>query len=184
MLRVIFILLIVITAGFIFLQGRILERSDDLPLFLITDGIANAHQTKINVSVKSMYPPNVVQVEALKKDYSNLWAHLNHLYTSNDVEAGKEYFTEGWFKQICSHYNSFAQHGLTRLDVSHNIIIHNWSTDGLICTLTDSVRLNYFFPGKVTKKTNANMAMVLLFQGDHWRIDALRIISETPSENP
>jgi len=184
MLRIIFISLIVLIAGFLFLQGRLLERSNEKPVFLNTDKIADAHQTKINVSVQSVYKPDSIQMETLKKDYSSLWAHLNHLYATNDVEAGKEYYTEPWFRQLCSHYkNGVEVTGITREDLSHHLAIQNWASDGLVCTAIDSnVVFKYNYHDKTSTSAKTNIAIVLLFQGDHWRIDAMRVINESPAE--
>lgn len=184
MLRIIFILLIVLTAGFLFLQGRLLEKSADKPAFLSTDAIANAHQTKVEVSVNSIYKPDPEQLEIVKRDYSNLWAHLNHLYATNDVVAGKEYYTEPWFRQLCSHYkNGVEVTGIRREDVSHHLTIQNWASDGLVCTAIDNnLVFNYHYPDKSFVTTRANIALVLLYQGDHWRIDAMRVINESLAE--
>ncbi|MES2849022.1 MAG: hypothetical protein V4685_08200 [Bacteroidota bacterium] len=183
MLRIIFISVIVLAAGLLFLQGRLLERSNDKPVFLTTDKIADAHHTKIDVSVQSVYKPDSIQVETLKKDYSNLWAHLNHLFATNEVEKGKEYYTEPWFRQLCSHYKNVIElTGIVRKDVSHQLVIQNWSSDGLVCTAIDSsVVFKYTYPNKSSSSTKAKIAVVMLYQGDHWRIDAIKIIEELPA---
>lgn len=181
MLRILFISLLVLLLGFFFLQGRLNVRNEEKPVFLRTDEIALNHQTNIQTTIHSVYKPDSLQLETLKKDYSNIWAHLNHLYASNDVEAGKEYYTEDWFKQICSHYNGIQQPLVTRRDEQHELHIQNWASDGLVCTAIDSnVILHYQYPDKANKTTKANLAVVLLFQGDHWRIDAIRVIDELP----
>ncbi len=180
-MRILFILLIVIVTAFFFLQGRLNERNGEKPVFLRNDELAEAHLTKINATVHSMYKPDSIQLETFKKDYSNLWAHLNHLYETNDVEAGKEYYSEEWFKQINHHYNGPVQTKIKRSDEQHELHIENWAWDGLACTVSDSnVIFHYQYSDKSSKTTKANLKLVLLFQGDHWRIDALRLISETP----
>lgn len=179
MLRILFISLIVLLSGFLFLQGRLNERNSEKPVFLRTDKIALNHRTTIQTTVHSMYKPDSLQLETLKKDYSNIWAHLNHLYATNEVEAGKEYYTEDWFKQICLHYNGLQEPLIKREDQQHELHIQNWSSDGLICTAIDSnVVLKTIYPGNKIQSTKANIAVVLLFQGDHWRIDAMRVIDE------
>jgi hypothetical protein len=178
-MRILFILLMVLTAGFLFLRGGVNERNGDKPVFLRTDAIANAHQTNIHVSAESVYKPDSVQLVALKKDYSSIWAHLNHLYQTNEVEAGKEYYTEDWFKQITHRDNGVVQTNIKRADEQHELHIKNWAWDGLVCTAIDSnLIFRYQYPDKTEKTTRAIIAVVLLLQGDHWRIDAMRLISE------
>jgi hypothetical protein len=119
-------------------------------------------------------------MEILQKDYANIWAHLNHLYQTNDVEAGKEFYTEDWFKQICSHYRNKIDTQIDRKDLNHFLEIQNWSSDGLICTAIDkNVNFIYNYPNHQIKKTRADIAVILHFQGDNWRIDALKILKET-----
>jgi hypothetical protein len=181
MMRLLFIGFFVLLLGFLFLQGRLHETNNEKPVYMRTDEIAKAHQTKINCIIHSLYQPDSFQLETLQKDYSNIWAHLNHLYATNDVAAGKEYYTEGWFKQICKQYNGIQKPIITRTDEQHDLQIENWSSDGLICTALDSnVVLQYRYPDASIKSFKANIAVVLLFQGDHWRIDALRVLSEGP----
>jgi len=178
MLRVLFISLLVLLLGFFFLRGRLNVNRGELPPFLRTDNIARAHQTTIRTTVHSMFKPDSVQLQLLEKDYSNIWAHLNHLYATNDVEAGKEYYTEDWFRQLCLYYQGIQKPLITREDKQHELHIQNWSSDGLICTAIDSnVVFNYSYPDKHIEKTNANIALVLLYQGDHWQIDSIRDIS-------
>jgi hypothetical protein len=183
MLRIFFISLVSILISYFVLLCYFEDNSEIKPVFLSTDVIALAHTTCIDVTVNSRHKPDSAQIEILKKDYSNLWAHLNHLYATNDVEAGKEYYTEDWFKQICKHYKAAMPQQLHRHDEKHNLHIENWSTDDLICTAIDSnVVLNTTLPDNTMKKTKANIAVVLLLQGDHWRIDAMRVISETSAD--
>lgn len=181
MMRVLFIALLGIILTFLFLQGIVNEQKGEKPAFLRHDIIAEVHQTKIKVNIHSIYKPDSVQLETLIKDYGNLWAHLNHLYETNDVEAGKEYYTEDWFKQINHHYNGIQQPSCKRSDEQHELHIENWAWDALVCAVSDSnVIFHYQYPDNTLKTTKANLELVLLFQGDHWRIDALRVISETP----
>lgn len=178
-MRLLFIALIVIVATYLFLQGRLNERTGEKPVFLREDTITAAHQTNIHITARSLYKPDSVQIEALKKDYSNLWAHLNHLYETNDIETGKEYYTEDWFKQINHHYNGKLRFTIKRSDLQHEVHIENWSSDGLVCTLTDSnLIFRYQYPDQTIRKTKVILEMVLLYQGDNWRIDALRLKKE------
>lgn len=180
MIRYVLIFIIGVTALYFFLQGRLNNHEETLPVFLQQDKLATAHQTKISVQVHSLFKPDSIQLETLKKDYSNLWAHLNHLYATNDVNAGKEYYTEGWFKQITRHYTGAHPQPLQRTDENHELHIQNWSGDALVCSLIDSnVVFTYRLPDGTLQNSRANLAMVLLFQGDHWRIDALRVLQET-----
>lgn len=178
-MRLLFILLICLSAGFLLLQGRWKERNGELPVFLKNDTIAERHTTLINMQVSSLIKPDSLQQLSLKKDYCNLWAHLNYLYSTNNVEAGKEYYTEEWFKQLSRNYTSNITLPVSRVDEVHNIYIKNWADDGLVCTVVDSNAIfKYNYAAGISKTIIANLAMVLLYQGDHWRIDALRILNE------
>lgn len=180
MLRILFISLLILIIGFFFLQGRLNNRNGEKPVFLRTDEIALSHQTKIQTRIHSLYQPDSIALEMLKKDYSNIWAHLNHLYATNEVEAGKEYYTEDWFKQICRHYAGTQQPKISRTDEQHELHIQNWASDGLVCAAIDSnIVLKTNYPDKTIRTTKANIAVILLFQGDHWRIDAMRVLNET-----
>lgn len=180
MLRLFFLSLLALLLGYVFLQGKLRQRTDEKPVFLRTDGIAQAHHTIISICVESPYQPARDQLTALTTDYANLWAHLNHLYATNDVEAGKEYYTEAWFVQLCRHYKGIEPTEVLRQDNQHELHLRNWSTDGLVCTAIDSnVVLTYRYPDQTTKTTRAILAVALLYQGDHWRIDALRLINES-----
>jgi hypothetical protein len=179
MLRILFILIITIVVGFFFLQGRLKEDNIEKPVFLRSDAIALEHQTGIKIKVHSLYKPYPVELELLKNDYSNIWAHLNYLYATNDVNAGKEYYTEDWFKQICNQYELPQKPIILRKDLEHEMNIRNWASDGLVCTAIDSnIVFKYRYPDNTVKTTKADIAVVMLLQGDHWRIDAMRVINE------
>jgi hypothetical protein len=178
-LRYLFIFLISIVVIFFFLQERAKKDNSVLPVFITIDTIAAKHTTNISVTAHSVWKPQPSEVEILKKDYSNIWAHLNNVYGTNDVNAGKEYYTEEWFEQICNHYEGPVVPIVTRTDIQHELHIHNWENDGLVCTGIDSnVILRYQYPPNKIKYTKANIAVILLLQGEHWRIDAIRIIDE------
>ncbi|MFV0604788.1 MAG: hypothetical protein ACK5NK_03005 [Niabella sp.] len=176
LLLVIFITAIIVLA-FTMQQTK---SDEEKPAFLINDKIAQNHYTKVSVSFESLYKPDTVLLQHLKNDYSNIWAHLNHLFQTNDVVAGKEYYTEDWFKKIIGQFNGVVQTGIIRKDVQHQLHVKTWTPDGLLCAAIDSnVVLQYNFPDGTQKTSIANLAVVLLLQGDHWRLDALRIINET-----
>ncbi len=179
-MRWLFILFVGLIAGFLFLLIRKQQHNEALPVFLLTDTIAKEHHTNVNISINSLYKPATAEIDVLKKDYSAIWAHLNYLYETNDVEKGKEYYTEDWFKQICSHLdNKLIPSEVYRKDVEHNLLIQNWESDGLVCTVIDSnVVFKYTYANSHTIMSKATLAVVLLFQGDHWRIDAIRVINE------
>ncbi|MGR3811926.1 hypothetical protein [Jiulongibacter sp. NS-SX5] len=162
---------------YLIIQER--ERNDPLPIFLVTDTTAEEHSTEIEVNVHSMFKPDTSDINRLKKDYSAIWAHLNHLYATNDMRTGKEYYTENFYKQICDGPNDPQEANLTRQDLSHELHIINWSSDNLVCTAIDS---NTVFSFQLLEKqsfTNTHhIAMVLLFQGDHWRVEAMRYLNQ------
>ncbi|MBS4064233.1 MAG: hypothetical protein KGZ74_06710 [Chitinophagaceae bacterium] len=183
MIRILFILFIVLLAAFLFLQGSLNERNGEKPAFLVHDYIAGAHHTNMEIKVHSEFKPDSFQLAVLKKEYSNIWAHLNHLYETNDVETGKEYYTEDWFKQMVHHYSGVTSTGISRIDEQHELHIQNWAWDALVCTAIDSnVVLHYQYPDKTIRTRKVSLAVVLLYQGDHWRIDALKVIEDKPSK--
>lgn len=181
MLKLFFFGLGLLLIGYVLLESRVRQRTDDKPVFLRTDTIARAHNTQITIRLHtSRHRPSDVQLDALKTDYANLWAHLNHLYATNEVETGKEYYTEGWFKQICRHYRGKQPSVGSRSDLRHDLHLQNWSSDGLVCTAIDSnVVLTYHLRHQPALTTRATIAVALLYQGDHWRIDAMRVLQES-----
>ncbi len=187
--RIVYISFIILAVGFLFLQAKLIDRSFNLPAFLAQDPIADAHNSAISVTVDcGGLKPNEAQLEMLKKDYDALWAHLNYLYSTNDVEKGKEHYTEEWFRLICYRNPKAIKLPVTRRDLAHDLHIIDWSTDGLVCAAIDS-NVHFRYTYKTCNKkdslvyTRACFAVTLLYQGDYWRIDALHIISELPASN-
>ena len=154
------------------------QQSDELPAFARIDKISRAHKTDIEIKTTSIVKPNEQQLAQLKLDYNALWAHLNHLYNTNDVETGKEYYTEGFFKAISIQAKPI--HGVfNRKDQEHDITITEWARDGLVCVGIDSnVVLKYQNTKEEIQYTKATIAFALLFEGEHWRIDAINFLSE------
>jgi len=176
-MRFFFIFLLTLVLFFLFLQGRTIERSSEKPIFLKIDEIALAHDSDIHIIVDSKFKPDTLQLETIKKDYNNIWAHLNNLYNTNDIISGKEYFTEKWFRQHANHYDGTVESFIKRQDKYHELHIKNWSSDGLICTAIDSnVIFTYTDYNLKVDTTVANFAVLLLYQGDNWRIDALKVL--------
>jgi hypothetical protein len=180
MMRLFFILLILISAVVLLSHASLNTNESEIPVFLSQDQIAEDHQTKILIYTHSLYQPDSLQQDILKKDYSNIWAHLNHLYATDDVKKGKDYYTEDWFKKITKHDQGIIPPAFSRTDQQHELHIENWAWDGLACTAIDSnLVLKYYHQNHLFKTTKAHIAVVLLYQGDHWRLDALRVINET-----
>ncbi len=167
-------------AAYFFLQENVNRQQPAvLPVFLQQDAIALRHTTNTTVTVQSLFKPDSFALAKLKDDYANIWAHLNAMYATNDIEAGKEYYTEHWFKQLARHYKGEITTGIQRSDEAHHLQIKNWSTDGLACNLIDSnAVLTYRNRQGIILKSNTTMAVTLLLQGDHWRIDALAVVDE------
>ena len=178
MMRMGLISLIILVAVYLFLQGRISDRSSEKPIFLQVDKIALSHETKINIKLESKFKPDSLQLETLINNYSNIWAHLNHLYSTNDIISGKEFYTENWFKHLTANYKETINAPVKREDKNHNLIIKNWSSDGLVCTAIDSnILISYTYLNHKIDTSYISMAVVLLFQGDNWRIDALKVLN-------
>jgi hypothetical protein len=179
MMRILFILFIIMLGLLLVLNGRLIERDSEKPVFLRVDETAALHHTEIKLFTHGIYHPYESEMEVVKKDFSSLWAHLNHLYATNDVETGKEYYTEYWFKQICDHYQGIQEQVVSRIDLKHELHINNWAWDGLAYTAIDSnVVFQYQYNDRTTTTTRADIALIMLFQGDHWRIDAMKIMNE------
>lgn len=183
-MRFLFILFVALVSGFLLLEVSGSGRDTEKPVFLRIDELARNHHTKIDLEVHAPYRPTDIELTRLKEDYGNIWAHLNHLYATNDVEQGKEYYTEAWFQHLCRHYSGPRKPLVTRTDLYHKLLIQNWANDGLVCTAIDSnIVLQYQYPDLLTQASTAHIALVLLYQGDHWRIDAIRVLDETFLEN-
>lgn len=164
--------------GFLFLQSRLKNKYQELPVFLRIDTIAKSHQTKINTTISSYYKPTNFQLQQFENDYSAIWSHLNYVYNTGDVEKGKEYFTEDWFKMINLEYKNKFNLEIIRSDELHNVHIVNWSFDGLVCNVIDSnIVIKFYNKQELFDSTKANIAMALLFQGDHWRIEAMKYLN-------
>ncbi len=184
MFRYLFISLFILLIMYFLLQEKLYRRTASIPVFLLTDTIANQHQTKNTLTVHSIFQPDSFRQQILIRDYSAIWAHLNHLYSTNDVEAGKEYYSEAFFKQLTRHHTSILSTPVSRTDEQHNLHIQNWASDGLVCTAIDSnLLLTYRYPDHTSKTMLTNLAVVLVFQGDHWRIDALRFLNQEEFQN-
>lgn len=181
MMRFFFILLITMVGLYLFLSGRLNDRIAEKPAFLQFDQVAAAHQTTIKIINHAPYSPTNYQLEILKKDYSAIWAHLNQLFQTNDVAVGKEYYTEDWFKQLVVQYDGPINNAVQRTDLQHELHIQNWATDALVCTAIDSnLVFRYVYPNNKTRLSKAHLAIVLLYQGDHWRVDAIKVLGEQP----
>jgi hypothetical protein len=179
MMRISFILFLILAAGYLFLQGRVNQRTDTLPVFLQHDQIVSNHTAEIDISVHSLIEPDSTDLKKFQEDYIGLWAHLNHLYSTNDVVAGKEYYSEDWFKQLCDNYQGVNETKVIRRDIEHHLHIINWSADALVCTAIDSnVLITYQYPDNRIQTKTATIALALIYQGDHWRLDAMRILEE------
>lgn len=183
-MRILFIIVIGVIVSYLVLEVISNKQITTLPPFLLKDQIAEKHKTNIKLTSDAAISPTPYQLEILKNDYKNIWAHLNHLYQTNDVIAGKEYYTEAWFRQLTHQFENKTINPILRNDLHHELHLQNWSTDALVCTAIDSnLVFQYTLPDKKIKYTKAKLAIVLLFQGDHWRIDAIRIIEEIPFPN-
>jgi hypothetical protein len=156
------------------------EKEDFVPYFLRYDHLSEAHSSEIKVNLPSKIQPSEYLVKGLTKDYDAIWAHLNYLYGTNDVHPIKEWVTERFYLTLVDDYQGTFFPEIRRSDLSHNIYIHNWSQDGLVCHLVDSAAvLQYEFPDGKISKSKAQIAVTLLFQGDNWRLDALNVFNET-----
>ena len=144
------------------------------PYFQRKDQIIQNDTPDVRIINQSMTQLSNTQVEILKRDYLILWFHLDHLHNTNDIVSSKSYFTEEFYRFLVSNYEAALHGNLLRKTYNHDVSIVNFSPDGLICTLTDrNILLKYETPVHYYFDT-VNVAMVLLYQGENWRIDALQ----------
>lgn len=177
-MRWLFIFICLLVLCYFILQSTIHFRNEKVPVFLRRDTIAENHQTIIDFHVHSLFKPDSAQLSVLLKDYSGIWAHLNYLYHTNDVEAGEEYYTEDWFRYINHQYNEITNGFVERKDLRHSLHIKNFAWDGLVCAAIDSnVVIRYSFQDKKAHFDTLHFGIALVFQGDHWRLDALKILN-------
>ncbi len=171
-------ILLILVLTLMYLKIDINERSNELPVFLKEDTLANSNDAEIKVTINSMFEPDSATLIAFENDYKAIWAHLNHQWAYNNVTAGKEYYTENWFKQICKGDNEpITEPKLTRKDIQHHLHIINWANDNLVCAAVDSNAVfEYYDKNTRILQKKYNIALVLLYQGDHWRIDALKFL--------
>ncbi|WP_286753429.1 MULTISPECIES: hypothetical protein [Sphingobacterium] len=184
-MKLAFYLIVVIIAVFAYLQIRVAPKAEILPSFMTKDDVVeNRNKPTINMIIRSRIAPPKASLSKLALDYSKIWAHLNYLFETNDVTTGKEFYTEDWFKFLSRRHPPLSKSVLSREDLSHNLIISSWSNDNLICIATDSaVLLNYHIEENKVKSELVTVAVVLLFQGDNWRLDGLKVI-ESKIVNP
>lgn len=148
----------------------------EVPVFLKQDKIAEAHETAIVFTSSSIFEPSSADSIKLLEDYSDIWAHLNTLFCTNDVKAGKEYYTESYFRQLCEQDINTTEACLSKSDTIHHLHLVNWAWDGLACSVMDtSVIFEIQLHNQEKYYQSADVAMVLNFEGDHWRVDALSI---------
>lgn len=182
-MRYLFILFFIILAVFVFLKTELNPELPARPAFMEEDAIAADHKTNMRFSVKADIQPDSVQQSALVRDYNALWAHLNDLYGTGNIEAMREYTTEPMFRQLCGHDRQTVQGTITRSDINHHAGIINWSADGLVCNLMDTVTIKTVYPAKAPEIAQWVVAMALLYQGDHWRLDGMRLLTNPYSNN-
>ncbi|MDN3205625.1 hypothetical protein [Algoriphagus sediminis] len=181
MTRYIFISFFVLVGILLFSLATLQKIQPEPPYFLRFDERAFNHQTQLNLEVQSSVEPTPGQLTTLEKDLKAIWAHLNYIYESNYLKPGKDRFTERFYQSLAEAYPGQLSGSVKRQDLSHHVIIKNWSRDGLACQLIDSAAVfQYHLPAGDSIQTEASIAMALYFQGDNWRLDALKIINEKP----
>ncbi|WP_296703384.1 hypothetical protein [Algoriphagus sp.] len=179
MTRWIFLGFLLIVGILLVSLSRLQVKNDDVPYFLRYDSLAANSNPIIEVKIESVYPPNEQQIEKLKEDYAAIWAHLNQVYQYPNPKPSKERFTERFYMNLADNFENGISGSIQRLDLTHNLIIKTWSRDGLSCNLIDDpAELEYRFPDGTIQTHASKIAVSLLFQGDNWRLDAIRFIEE------
>ncbi|WP_339864825.1 hypothetical protein [uncultured Algoriphagus sp.] len=184
MTRWIFLGFLLIVGFLLITMARIRHTDDVIPYFLRYDSLAMNSNPSLEIKIQSVYTPTEQQLEKLEQDYKAIWAHLNHLYQHPNPTPSKDRFTERFYLKLAENYTNGQPGSIQRNDLSHSISIKTWSRDGLSCNLLDSLaEFSYTFPDGSTQITSSQIAVSLLFQGDNWRLDAIRFIDET-TKNP
>ncbi len=161
----------------LFSMARLQEKNDEIPYFLRYDSLAANSNPKIDLEVGSSIEPTEQQLEKLVEDYAAIWAHLNHLYQHPNPKPSKERFTERFYLHLAKNYIAGPSSSIQRKDLSHFIHIKTWSEDGLSCNILDeNAQFSFELPDGSVQTTASTIAMSLLFQGDNWRLDAIRFI--------
>lgn len=153
------------------------EIKSEIPSFVIPDSVAADTTAKLKLIIPASISINPDARLDLQKDYKAIWQHLNHFYKNNDPIIGKEYYTQQWFELISKDFHKPITSPITRQDHNHELHIQSWSDDGLICTAIDSnLILSYHYPtntGDSLVKDTTHIALILFYQGEHWRIHAM-----------
>jgi hypothetical protein len=185
MTRWIFLGFLLIVGVLLITMSRLQVKNADVPYFLRYDSLAANSNPKIEVKIESIYIPSEQQTEKLLEDYSAIWAHLNELYQHPNPKPSKERFTERFYLNLAENYEEGPPSSIKRKNLSHSISVKTWSRDGLSCNLLDSLaEFKYEFPDGSVQTTTTSIALTLLFQGDNWRLDAIRFIDESSKTTP
>lgn len=179
MTRWIFLGFLLVVGILLVSMARLQEKNDEVPYFLRYDSLAANANPEIELKIESRIKPTEEQLEKLKEDYAAIWAHLNQLYQHPNPKSSKERFTERFYLHLAKNYEAGPISSIKRKDLSHSIQIKTWSKDGLSCNILDqNAEFNFEFPDGSIQTTTSSIAMSLLFQGDNWRLDAIRFIEE------
>jgi hypothetical protein len=179
MTRWIYLGFLCIVGILLFSMARLQEKNDEVPYFLRYDSLAANSNPKIDLIVESSIEPTEQQLEKLVKDYAAIWAHLNQLYQHPNPKPSKERFTERFYLHLANNYIAGPSSSIQRKDLSHFIHIKTWSKDGLSCNILDeNAQFSFKLPDGSVQTTASTIAISLLFQGDNWRLDAIRFIDE------
>lgn len=157
--------------------SKLQVKNEAVPYFMRYDSLAaNAHPL-IQVSNETSVDLTENQLEKLQENYAGIWAHLNRMFQNSDPKPSQEWFTERFYSLLAGNFQEGREGVIQRKDLSHHLILKTWSKDGLSCNLIDSLaRFDYVYPDGSIQTIHQSMAISLLFQGDNWRLDALKII--------
>ncbi len=142
------------------------------PFFIQNDAIADSHITQLVFEDNSLTTISETDQQQLIEDYKNIWAHLNHLYATNDVVAGKRYYTEAFFDWLCTDHE-ISPELLTRKDIHHQLTLTHYSNNGLLAIVKDELLVEYYWNEKQIKKEKIKIGMALQKLDEKWCIDAI-----------
>ena len=145
------------------------------PYYRTSEMYENNQYPTYAFSNKSFNAISFDRIEKIKKDYLFIWSALDLIHNTNDINESKKYCTEEFYKQLSTNYFPVPNIRFHRTSLTHHLSIMAISPDGLICSIIDSNLLIKYLTPTFYYFDTINVAVILFYQGENWRIDALQV---------